>query len=203
MEGKRGQEAVGDLANGQRRRGHLPVKSLRFSKPQSPCRENQDKNDVACPGGPGVEEHDLWRGVCSSEVLLGPLLLSKAESQGSHWAPRRGARLRPWRLPPAVASAPPPAAQWSVSPQRPSAQRGETNVGHPKKQAGGRLGQATVGTRAPAQPSTTGLPACSLLPEPHPCVRVCADHMVTQTRRPDPRLTHCGPWPEELTTASP
>lgn len=78
----------------------------------------------------------------------------------------------PWSLP-IPQHLPPPNTVVSLSAVDLGPERGETHVGHPQKPAGGRLGQAAVGTRAPALPSTTGLQACSLLPEPHPhaCVR--------------------------------
>lgn len=111
---------------------------------------------------------------------------------GGHARPRPCPRPHPHAVPPALPH---------LSPQWPEAQTAErpTWVTQKSKQGvwgGGRVGQATVGTRAAARPWTTGLPACSLLPEPHPRACVCADHTA------DPDTSPC-PTPGPLLVLAP
>lgn len=115
----------------------------------------------------------------------------------------RGTGLRPSSLPSAVASAPPPSAVVSLSSAAVSPE-GRNQHGSPKKVSGRETRPSHSGNSG-SSPAVDHRPPC-LFPSPGATsvlVCVCADHMVTQTRRPDPCLTHCRPWPEELTTESP
>lgn len=102
-------------------------------------------------------------------------------------------------LEPALASTPPPATQCGGISllSGPQPREGRNQHGSPKK-VSERETRPSHGGSSGSSPAANHRPPC-LFPSPRATsVCVCVPTTrVTQTRRPDPRLTHCWSWPEE------